>query len=91
MEPLALSCMACGGSGCSGCKQMGEVLINHCPQLELDEEILELIGLAELFQKGLPPVAGGTLDQTPWFLQFARCVFNELTTRKNELQGYSSE
>lgn len=38
-----------------------------CPQ-EFCATVVSTIKLIDLFNKGLPPVAGGTLDQSAWFL-----------------------
>ena len=40
----------------------------------ITSETRAIIEYAELFYKGLPPVAGGMLDQTYWFLTAARYV-----------------
>ena len=37
-----------------------------------------MIALAELYRKGLPPVAGGTLDQAAAFNDAARFVWAEM-------------
>lgn len=34
--------------------------------------MIDVASLIELFENGLPPVAGGSLDQTAWFLDAAR-------------------
>jgi len=44
--------------------------------------MIEVSHLADLFESGLPPVAGGALNQTAWFLDAAR----ELKTFKLEHQ-----
>ena len=41
------------------------------------KEIVPAVGLIELFEKGLPPIAGGTLDQAVWFLEAAKVLRNE--------------
>jgi hypothetical protein len=43
-----------------------------------------LITLAELFAKGLPPVAGGVLDQSAWFLQAAQILERDEETIRAE-------
>lgn len=40
-------------------------------------DALAMIDASELFHKGLPPVAGGTLDQVRSFVQAARFVRQE--------------
>lgn len=41
-----------------------------------------MIGLAELYEKGLAPVAGGVLDQAAFFVHFAQRVWNEAAQYK---------
>lgn len=40
--------------------------------------------LADLFEKGLPPLSGGVLDQTDAFLQGARIAWRERERIENE-------
>jgi hypothetical protein len=35
------------------------------------------VQLIDLFEKGLPPIAGGTLDQSVWFLEAVKVWSNE--------------
>ncbi len=42
-------------------------------------EVLELIKIVKIAQKGTPPVAGGSLDQTRWFISAADFVMAELS------------
>ena len=41
--------------------------------------------MAALFDRGLPPVAGGALDQTAAFVEAARFVWAEESRWKNKL------
>jgi hypothetical protein len=81
-EPLEIECQQCGGIGCDGCTQ-GFIRIEGCPQ-QYCKEIVPAIGLIDLFEKGLPPITGGALDQSVWFLEAARILGNEETQAKNE-------
>ena len=45
----------------------------------------ELIALAELYEKGLPPVAGGALDQAAAFVDAVRFVWAEQARWKARL------
>jgi hypothetical protein len=45
--------------------------------VEVPPEIWEAVELAEFFEKGLPPLAGGVLDQTDAFLQGCRIFWRE--------------
>lgn len=40
--------------------------------------------MIDLFEKGLPPIAGGTLDQSVWFIEAARILSNEEALAKRE-------
>ncbi len=54
-----------------------------CPN-QYCREVAPLIPLADLFGKGIPPVAGGVLDQSAWFLQAARILERDEETIKAE-------
>jgi len=51
--------------------------LTQCPRMVITAQSGQIVMLAELFKKGLPPVHGGTLDQTEAFLQAARFVWAE--------------
>jgi len=42
----------------------------------------EVLHLSQLYIKGLPPVQGGSLDQTQWFTQASRFIQSELQTHR---------
>jgi len=44
-----------------------------------------VIKLAHLYEKGLPPVAGGSLDQTQQFIFAADFIFSEEAKYKKKL------
>ncbi len=52
--------------------------ITSCPLYLITSEVLELIKIVKLSQKGIPPVAGGSLDQTRWFISATDFVMAEL-------------
>jgi hypothetical protein len=68
-EPAAGKCLACGGSG--------RAVLTTCPLRVIPADVWECLDLAELFEKGLAPLAGGTLDQTASFTDAARIVWAE--------------
>jgi len=70
-------CPVCGGRGCGDCKQTGRFEVTACPMLWIEPAIWELIDMAEFWEKGMPPVAGGVMDQTAYFVAFAQRVFAE--------------
>ena len=51
----------------------------------ITSDVWEVIMLAGLFEKGLPPVAGGTLDQAKIFVEAALFVFAQQAHWKNKL------
>jgi hypothetical protein len=77
-----MECLSCGGVGCDECTE-GRIAIQGCPK-QYCREIVPSISLIDLFQKGLPPVAGGTLDQSVWFLEAAKILGNEEAQAKSE-------
>ena len=80
--PLLIECQACDGRGCDDCNH-GRVKIDGCPQ-KYCREIVAAIQLIDLFGKGLPPVAGGTLDQSVWFLEAVKVLSSEEALAKAE-------
>lgn len=69
-EPLEVECPECHGKGCEDCED-GWITFQGCPN-EYASEMFPAIELIDIFRQGVPPVAGGALDQTPWFLQAVR-------------------
>lgn len=46
--------------------------MTRCPYSYIDTDLASAIQLADLFEKGIPPVAGGVLDQAKQFIDFCR-------------------
>jgi len=42
--------------------------VTQCPKAWIGSDAARFVRLAELFDKGLPPIGGGALDQTKCFL-----------------------
>jgi hypothetical protein len=57
---------------------MGIETIRGCPN-HYCREVADAIPLMDLFEKGLPPISGGTLDQSASFLEACRIFRNEET------------
>ena len=55
----------------------GKIKITQCPLNLITPDVGQAIMHAELFEKGMPVVAGGQLDQTQWFLCVYYFVMNE--------------
>ena len=74
-----MECPACGGYAekCDFCKRTGAVDVTDCPLELIDYDVWELLDLAGLYKKGLPPESGGALDQAFCFVQGCRFVWNE--------------
>lgn len=73
--PLEIECPSCNGCGCDDCKQ-GMVKIEGCPQTYI-RQVIPVVKLKELFNQGLPPVAGGVLDQSAWFMEACKILDRE--------------
>ena len=56
---------------------MGTIDITGCPAEMIGRDIWEAIEYACLYEKGLPPIAGGALDQAKSFLIAASIIFEE--------------
>jgi hypothetical protein len=73
-----MECPSCGGdAGCSECNETGRLQIESCPLELVTPDVWEVVELAEFYEKGLPPVAGGVLDQAAAFIEAAAIVFRE--------------
>lgn len=51
--------------------------MRQCPQLELTANVIETLDLAGMYKRGLPPIAGGALDQAEQFVEAARMIWRE--------------
>jgi len=71
-----IECPACGGSGCEECGETGRLDFYGCPWIEIPPIVWETIELAGLYKRGLPPIAGGALDQARAFVDAARFVWH---------------
>ena len=87
-QQLEIECPECDGVGCEknenknhsvaespGCKN-GRFNLDQCPQ-DFIRDYVSTFRLVDLFENGIPPVAGGSLDQTLWFLNAHRTLKHE--------------
>ncbi len=75
----------CGGKGCHYCNG-GELTIEHCPLKLMTRDMELFFRFADLYEKGLPPYAGGALDQ-PWaFITMCDFYFAEKTFYERQLR-----
>lgn len=79
-----IECPACDGKGCQACNQSGSFYLDVCGH-KYAAEMGTLVHYADLYEKGLPPVAGGTLDQSAWFTDAAQLYWAETSKIKNEM------
>ncbi len=73
-----LDCPACGGRGAAGCPMCGgrgRIDVAGCPRVDVPRNCWDVIAYADLFERGLPPDAGGVLDQAANFVEAARYVW----------------
>ena len=67
---ILIQCPSCDGCGCEHCTN-GEITITECPN-KTCEDLIPAIELSDFFHDKQMPIAGGVLDQSAWFLNFAR-------------------
>lgn len=79
---LEIECPECDGAGCEHCDN-GRFEIDGCPNAYC-AEVVNAIDLIDLFGKGLPPISGGTLDQSVSFVRAAQFFENEENKVRNE-------
>ena len=84
-EPIEIECPTCRGNGCSECNS-GTIRILGCPN-RIAGPVVDVVELCDLYQKGLPPISGGALDQAAWFLEAAKFLESEELTIKAERSG----
>ena len=80
-NPAIIACPICDERGCQHCERKGNYEITDCPQKQIDAELVQFLDLADMFEKGIPPIAGGSLDQASWFLK----AFHFLKSEENRI------
>jgi len=76
-----MDCPDCADGGCGKCED-GFIKITRCPLELITPDVYEMMELAELYEKGLPPIAGGALDQTASFTAAARLIWRQQQKHK---------
>jgi hypothetical protein len=84
-QPAEIECPDCNERGCSECEQQGYIQLTSCPKEFVGREISGLATYADLFWKGLPPIAGGVLDQSNWFIEASQVMAQKEARLKAEL------
>jgi len=82
---LEVACPECNELGCEHCKGTGYFLITDCPKKSIDIEVYKANRLSLLMQKGLPPISGGSLEQSAWFMNFFAFWDSEHNRAENEV------
>lgn len=86
--PIEGECSGCDGFGCDECDGTGKMKITCCPLEYITSDVWEVIRYANLYEKGLPPVAGGALDQAANFIEAAQYIFSVQAYWKNKLGAF---
>jgi hypothetical protein len=81
---VSIACPTCEEAGCDDCGGSGYFEVTDCPKSLIDRETLRAIRMADLMRQGLPPVAGGVLDQSAWFVSFYELFRSEQIRAENE-------
>lgn len=81
-EPNEIECPNCDSKGCKECNN-GYFTVDGCPN-KFCSDMAYVTQFVDLFQKGLPPISGGTLDQTKWFLDVAEQLTNDEAALKRK-------
>lgn len=86
-EPTYIDCTECNGSpeGCEHCDQGKWRPDGLCPN-RYCSDVAPVVRLIEMFNKhGMPPITGGVLDQSAWFINAAWHWENEKAQIEAEL------
>ncbi len=83
---IEIPCTECEGRGCDHCDR-GSYVLDDCPKATVGMDIVNLVRCADLTEKGLPPIAGGSLDQSHWFMEAASYFWSEMADIENERNG----
>ena len=82
LEPVWVECPACGKRGCGDCDGIRGIRISG--PIKVPQWCWAVLTIAERYRKGVPPVAGGSLDQTNWINQACEFVDGERQAHMSE-------
>jgi len=85
MQPIQMDCLDCNGAGCEQCDGKGYLDVTMCPQQYVTRDVWQVIEYAALYEKGLPPIMGGVLDQAQIFLAACQFIWAEERYWKSKL------
>lgn len=83
-----MRCVTCDGAGCDECGNKGTITITCCPLELITNDVWQIIQLVEFYEKGLPPIAGGTLQQAKAFNDAALFIMCEKQYWKSKLGAF---
>ncbi|MEM9414819.1 MAG: hypothetical protein AAGA29_04990 [Planctomycetota bacterium] len=76
-EPLRVKCPGCNAKGCGYCGDRGDFAVTKPIPEVVPARLFRLIEMVEMFEHGAMPVAGGSLDQSAWFVTAATFISSE--------------
>ena len=79
-----IDCPHCNGEQCEKCGGEGTFRLSQCPRSYVDASMTDVVNIAALASKGSYPVAGGTLDQSAWFIQAMQTLESDINQLDNE-------
>ena len=78
--PMELTCPICNGAGdiveCKECDD-GLIIIVDCPLHFIGDDAMEYIRFVRLYDKGMPPILGGVLDQSNVFIEATEFIASQ--------------
>jgi len=78
-------CPECDARGCPECGGRGDYEVGVPIEEYVTADVWQTIQYARLYEKGLPPVAGGALDQAAVFVDACLFIWNEQAYWRNKL------
>jgi hypothetical protein len=80
-----MACVVCNGNRCQACDFRGEVPITGCPHRTVTQTSWEILRIANLIDKGFPPVVGGSLDQSKPLMDAVEFVWGDEASNRQEI------
>jgi hypothetical protein len=68
LRSIEIECIHCKGEGCDACEKQGHFNPPECPKKYVGGDLLQAIDVAWMARDYGLPVAGGTIDQSAWFM-----------------------
>lgn len=81
---IEIECPLCSGDGCEDCGGSGQMPLDVCPRQYVQDIAYEANICSIAINNGVLPVAGGSLDQSGWFVDAWMCLHRDQKTIENE-------